>query len=292
MKQFQIDRQPISHQLGVTILTLVLCSGCTFSPGRPHGEVIVSHIDVLLDIEERLEPGTRDRLRVGNDYVLELEEFEVEVGEMIVAVSAEGTTASTNFDPASPPPGYSLCHNGHCHADDGRLVPYEEIARDLASSSGGSGEERLVQEIDETVMLQPGTLATRLDNLDAEACTSACELTTPGIASAAYVTILALEVRATLFDVSDRQRLPEEGMPVNMRLVPDTPLELFGALPRGGDEASSFTQDIGGTLTILPTIFDGIDWPVIRDQPGSAVEALLDQERYNWTPQLSTKDKK
>lgn len=40
--------------------------------------------------------------------------------------------SGASFDPANPPPGYSLCHGGHCHADDGSLVSYEDIQAELA----------------------------------------------------------------------------------------------------------------------------------------------------------------
>lgn len=275
--------------LRVAILTLVMCSGCTFSPGNPHGEVTISHIDVALDVEDRLEQGTQDRLRVGNDYVLELKEFNVTLGELVVEASADLSVANTSFDPSSPPPGYSLCHNGHCHADDGRLVPYEEIARELAQGSGGAGAERVLQEIDEEVAMSPTLLDVRVEGLTQEGCTNACEFTTPGTPSAAILAILEVKVRATIFDVSDRQRLPEDGMPLNITLTPDTPFELFGALTPDADEAGP-AHDISGTLTILPTIFDGIDWPMASDQPDLFMNALLDVERYAWTPQLSTKE--
>lgn len=53
-----------------------------------------------------------------------------------------GDGSAVGFDPANPPPGYSLCHNGHCHHDDGRLVPYAEIAAEIAG--GGTSAVRTV----------------------------------------------------------------------------------------------------------------------------------------------------
>jgi hypothetical protein len=43
-----------------------------------------------------------------------------------------GGTEALSFDPANPPPGYSLCHNGHCHSDEGALVDYEAIEAELS----------------------------------------------------------------------------------------------------------------------------------------------------------------
>lgn len=50
--------------------------------------------------------------------------------------SAPAAATGATFDPANPPPGYSLCHNGHCHAASGALVDYEVIAAELAGGGG------------------------------------------------------------------------------------------------------------------------------------------------------------
>ena len=42
------------------------------------------------------------------------------------------------LDPAKPPAGYSLCHGGHCHADDGRLVDYAEVQTELLGKTQGN----------------------------------------------------------------------------------------------------------------------------------------------------------
>ncbi|MNS53348.1 hypothetical protein D3C72_861010 [compost metagenome] len=53
----------------------------------------------------------------------------VHVSALLIDGTAEGAQAagSATFDPANPPPGYSLCHGGHCHRDDGALVDYADI---------------------------------------------------------------------------------------------------------------------------------------------------------------------
>jgi hypothetical protein len=59
-------------------------------------------------------------------------------GVQLLAQSASGSGGGGTFDPSSPPPGYTLCHNGHCHHEDGRLVPYEEIEAELSGGGGGA----------------------------------------------------------------------------------------------------------------------------------------------------------
>lgn len=66
-------------------------------------------------------------------YVVQLESAELYVDGVVLEQASEGGTGA-HFDPANPPDGYSLCHSGHCHSEDGRLVDYEEIAEEAAST--------------------------------------------------------------------------------------------------------------------------------------------------------------
>src|SRR5688572_4227131 len=105
---------------------------CTFEDG--HGFSTVDRAS----LEARLEPGVARDL--GNHTVLtdvgyqvHLDSATLEVDEVALEeLVGGGASGGTSFDPANPPPGYSLCHGGHCHADDGRLVEYAEIEAELA----------------------------------------------------------------------------------------------------------------------------------------------------------------
>jgi hypothetical protein len=90
-------------------------------------------------LEISLDPGrARD---LGDGTVLTDEGYEVEVQSAVVRVErmelqeVRGGTNGERFDPADPPPGYSLCHSGHCHRDDGALVDYEDIEVELAGGA-------------------------------------------------------------------------------------------------------------------------------------------------------------
>lgn len=97
----------------------------------------------------RLEPGT---LRVGLDvspartlsasglltdlgYRVELEACTVGVERLELQELMGSTRSPARFDPANPPAGYSLCHGGHCHAEGGELVSYEEVQAGLAGGT-------------------------------------------------------------------------------------------------------------------------------------------------------------
>lgn len=113
---------------------LALAPACVWSDGHPFGELSAS-----LETRWTLAADRGgDRQRLASDFVVEVTGATATLGALtLVDVGA----AALAFDPASPPPGYSLCHNGHCHAADGRLVSYEEISAEL---SGGAGPQPIV----------------------------------------------------------------------------------------------------------------------------------------------------
>lgn len=110
---------------------LALVPGCVWGDGEPFGTV-----EVELDARWREDPSR------GGAWQKLASDFEVEVTAASATLGAlaliDAGTAALNFDPANPPPGYSNCHNGHCHADDGRLVSYEEIAAEVGGGGGPS----------------------------------------------------------------------------------------------------------------------------------------------------------
>lgn len=123
--------------------TLALCAaltaGCAFSDGEPFA-VVTARLEASAPVPEdrALEDGWQ---RLASDYQVRLEAVELEAGAFELVELGGG---GIGFDPANPPPGYSLCHNGHCHSDEGGLVSYEEIAAELA---GSGGEERVVMQL-------------------------------------------------------------------------------------------------------------------------------------------------
>ena len=107
-----------------------LITGCVSEDGESWGE-----ISILLSVDSELDSRIQeDQLRTAQDYMISLERFDVTIDVVKVNLAAD---TALNFDPADPPEGYSLCHNGHCHADDGSLVDYEDISLELSGNSGG-----------------------------------------------------------------------------------------------------------------------------------------------------------
>lgn len=119
-----------------TIVLLALVPACAWDDGVPFGEVSVDFTARWTDVPAR--GGAWQKL--ASDFEVRVTSASATFGAL--ALVDVGTTA-LNFDPAAPPPGYSNCHGGHCHADDGRLVSYEEIAAELAGGEGPSPVVRL-----------------------------------------------------------------------------------------------------------------------------------------------------
>jgi len=113
----------------LTAIVALLGAGCTFTDGD-YFAVVDAHIHAELDRTDR------DRgdgwLALDSGFEVRIDSLELEIGDLLVTSSQ----ASADFDPANPPEGYSLCHNGHCHAADGSLVSYEDIAAMVGVGSG------------------------------------------------------------------------------------------------------------------------------------------------------------
>jgi hypothetical protein len=113
------------------IAAVAALGGCTFEDGKGFATLQSASLSA------HFEPGpARD---LGNGVVVTSQGYQVALTRAVLAVEAltldelrEGSASGGSFDPAHPPPGYSLCHGGHCHADDGRLVDYAEIEAELA----------------------------------------------------------------------------------------------------------------------------------------------------------------
>lgn len=246
------------------------CSACAFDPGEPIGRVVPA-LSVALDLPEgRLVGG---RWVTANDYAFEVANFDVVVAGFSVGLSASAATSAVAFDPAAPPEGYGLCHGGHCHADDGRLVPYEEIEAELAG--GGAKAEESV-----TLMPEGSALALTLDGVPVPvtlgACPDQCAVGAVRLVSAT-ADLERLRVVGTVFDrrPGDAARLPPEGLPIALEIPVGAALVAPIAGAFGLDEPAS--AQVTATLLIQQTLFDSIDFASLVSPGGApAGDALLE----------------
>ncbi len=102
-------------------LGIAFFSSCAFDDGNPWGWV---NTDLTI---ESVPPSAE----------VSLDSQSAIVESIRLLVPGESAGGVPDFDPSDPPPGYSLCHNGHCHADDGSLVDYEDIIAGTGGAASG-----------------------------------------------------------------------------------------------------------------------------------------------------------
>lgn len=218
--------------------------GCILPPGSPWGEVEASlEASFTLSESRQTESGA---LKTSNDYAITLSRVAFTLDAL--AISQVSDAAST-FDPANPPEGYSLCHGGHCHADDGSLVSYEDIAASLGLSSSGYqvqmpiGAETELSDVSSSVVLG--------------ACSSDCQLEY-GALSTVTLSLSAVSLSGLVQDATTQGRLPAEGVPFSLEM----PLTLTVEAPLEGaaDKTSLPLIRLAVVFPLTERFLDGIDW--------------------------------
>jgi hypothetical protein len=126
--------------VALIILGCLSMAGCTLSAGDWFVNLRPSFEGRYASLTDRDLGDSWQKLNT--DYQARMTRALVTVDDIqLQDLSGGGRGAA--FDPANPPSGYSLCHNEHCHRDDGALVPYAEIAAETAGG-GNVGVEAVV----------------------------------------------------------------------------------------------------------------------------------------------------
>jgi hypothetical protein len=199
---------------------------------------------------------------LASDYQVRVTRAEVELAPVaLVAQAAAAGGGGGTFDPANPPPGYSLCHGGHCHADDGRLVDYEDIQAEL--SGGGGAQARTV------LSLQPAQATVDLlaqPAPQALSCAQACTLTEGDIHQ------VRVPVRRLLLEGEVRDGRPTPRFagtrPLPLSLLLETPAE-GTPVPVSAEVELPVDRDspphLALTLSLTPgaSLFDAVDFAAL-----------------------------
>jgi hypothetical protein len=106
--------------------------GCAWSEGSGFATLSATEVSARIEGDDASAPA---ELTTNLGYVVQLESAELYVEDVLFERGDAGSE-DAHFDPAHPPEGYAQCHAGHCHSDDGRLVPYAEIEGE--SAAGGA----------------------------------------------------------------------------------------------------------------------------------------------------------
>jgi hypothetical protein len=236
-----------SRTLFIGIVLLVTAASCAFEPGQPWG---VAEFDVTASFDppdSRLENGA---LKTSKDYRVELDTLEVEFDVVELEIASGGEVAA--FDPANPPEGYSLCHGGHCHSDDGRLVPYDEIEAEV---SGGD----LV--VTQSLESSPVSLGVDARTIALDMCTNDCELP-PGALSLVRLRLHEVHVAGTVSDVRDR--IDPTRFDETFELSVDLTRTVKGAVGKGEAGLVSVDVEYGAPAEL----FDGVDFETAISEDG------------------------
>lgn len=232
------------------LLPLLLLSGCALEPGESFA---VLEPTVRADYTP---VATRD---VGNGFQRLASDFELRLDgaalgvEHIDLVGGGGASGPTTFDPANPPPGYTNCHNGHCHRDDGALVDYEDIQAEL--DGGGGGAEATVASLHVDADLD--LLA---DQTLSPACEPSCELGRTQVTRYQW-DVAAVDLEGAVRDSRAAPRLHGERRFRLALTAADAPLlVLRGTVDIPSDRENKPRVKLALRLALSPALFDAVDW--------------------------------
>ncbi|RJS20779.1 hypothetical protein DRW03_19060 [Corallococcus sp. H22C18031201] len=240
------------------LLPLLLLSGCALGDGEGFA---------VLEPTVRagyVTPADRDAgqgyAQLASDFQVRLTQASVTLGDIDLLASSGGSSGATAFDPANPPEGYTLCHGGHCHRDDGALVPYDEVAAEL---SGGGVSTRTVASL---------PVEADLDLLAPEprvlTCQPGCELPQTTVTKGRW-TVTALRLTGAVRDSRATPRLQGERVfRLTQLTAPDgdagEPVAVWNsALDVPSDRENKPRVLLGLQLEVTPALFDGVDWSAV-----------------------------
>jgi len=254
--------RPALGTLALGPLALVLAS-CTFQPGVAFGTLASATLAAgfepaasRLDAEGRIKTDGGYRIRVTSLTL---------VPRQLDFQSTSGKAATGgSFDPANPPEGYSNCHGGHCHRDDGALVDYADIEAEL---SGGTVTTR-------TALSLP--VETPFDLL-AGTATASLAASKPGYHldrgtwNKASLQVASLSASGTVEDPSTFNRLGGQTRSWSFTL---TPAAFTKAIAVTIDRDRAERLDVAAHLAVTEKLWDAIDFQTLAATAGAIV---LDQ---------------
>lgn len=246
----------------------VLLAGCADGPGEGWAVLDTASLEGRLEVAD----GRRTAdgwIRLASDWQIRLDRFEWRFAEAaLIQLERVGGGSGEAFDPANPPAGYSLCHNGHCHADDGRLVDYAEIEAELRAGGDGIREVVLQRWLAPLLDLLAGTPQT----LD---CDPLCALPAD-MPEDFRLRTAQLRMEGAVRDGRDPPR--RQDIHAWQLDVADA-IELRAALAWAAGERRPARIDMRASLTVPVQLFDGVSWATIIDAggiwPADAREGLL-----------------
>lgn len=247
----------MTANLRLLLLTTCLV-GCTFQPGTSFGKLRQADFTAAF-----APPAARldaeGRLKTDGDYRITIDSLSLKAGRLSFEETS-GTTGGSGetFDPSKPPPGYLICHNGHCDREDGALVPYEDVQAEL---SGGTRTTRTVLSLtsDQGLSLLTGTASVSLQK------PAGADALERGQWSRAVLALSTLQATGTVVDPTTSQRLGGQVREWALTITPATFSQKV-AVTIGRREGE--TVDVAARFALTERLWDQIDWKTLAVAPG------------------------
>jgi hypothetical protein len=275
------------------VLAGCLVVSCAWGPGTGFASLERVAVTTTLPVPAaRLDEA--GRLKTDNGYRVALgDKVRVYFKDLsLQAPGAPGGATGGTFDPANPPPGYSLCHGGHCHRADGALIDYADIQAELAG--GGATAARTVVRL--TPFSQVAFVAPNGEGLvDSFNCAPGCTLD-QGDLSRAPLALTKFEAYGTVEAGPGMTALG--AAPVSWVVeLPAESLTYQAELDATVSRTSPATLGLFGRLVLSERLFDGIEWErLAAAQPGATLRLAQDAKtketllanlaRAQWTAEL------
>lgn len=232
------------------LLPLLLLAGCAWDEGEGFA-VLEPTVRAIYAPEEGREvyPGFQ---ALASNYQVRVSAAALRL-ERVELIPRRVSSGPVRFDPANPPPGYSLCHGGHCHRDDGALIPYEDIEAEL----GGGGA------VTQPLITLPVGDVNLLNYTPVEvSCEPDCELPQAELATGRWA-ITALRLEGLVRDGLTTPRITGE-QPFLLDLASaagGSPVAVIeGELDVPSDREHEPRVVLRLQLDIPSRIFDAVDW--------------------------------
>lgn len=243
------------------LLATGLLVGCTFQPGTSFGKLRRADFNAsFAPSSGRLD--SQGRLKTDTDYRVTVDSLILGVSQLsFEEISGTSGGTGTTFDPSKPPPGYLICHNGHCDREDGALVSYEDVAAELA---GGTRTIRTVLSLtaDQGLSVTSATASIPLIK------PSTADALDQGAWSRGVLTLKTLEATGTVSDPTAAQRL---GGLVREWSLKITPATFSHKVSVTIDRRQSETLDLVADFGVTEKLWDQIDWKALSAATGSLV---------------------
>ncbi|RKH41594.1 hypothetical protein [Corallococcus sicarius] len=250
---------------GALLLPLALLSaGCALDEGEGFA-VLKPSVQAAYTPLPRRDAGDGYQA-LASDFQLRMDTASLRLGSIDLLASSGGGGATT-FDPSSPPPGYSLCHNGHCHSADGELVDYEDIQAELGGGGSTTTTMANLPVEGDLDLLRPAPVGL--------ACQPDCELPRTTLSRGRW-SITGVRMTGSVRD----NRVPARFAGTrDFRIslaatgADAEPLAvLTGDLDVPSDRENAPGVELGLKLELTPALFDVMDWSNVAAGPDGVLD--------------------